>query len=475
MNLRTQLLLIGGLFLALQLGFLYFFLDWGLVTKISQLEQELLEKNLTRGMEILQREFIHLEHTTQLWASLEWIRKSVTLDHTFSKATATDLTHTMAQQELNLLYILDNNQTLLWGNILALDTLEPYPSTTFLLSLWKAHPNFLKHTDPQSVQAGIYNSTLGPMLVVSVPIINFNTPTKIAGVLITGKLITTEMIKMLQTLAFSNIKIWPLEGATLSQKLQEITTQLSQTESNFLVENMQDAFLGYVRLTDLKNESNILISSSQPRDFTALINHYSIIIVASFIILKLFNMAWVSWSIRKRIILPLHAMTVQLTHKSTRDALLQQLDTFSWGELAALSQALAEYLRQMQEYNIQQCHIAYRNGLSTAYHEIYEHSESILESLLAGCAWFEEELRRLPTDKVEWLLAESKVSRQSDMAAYDLPERLEPICRQLEQFEKNMHARIVELHNLILRNDALLRLHTKRLAQIHRISYSKQG
>jgi sensor domain CHASE-containing protein len=159
-NLRTRLIIIFGVFLALEICFFYSLYKWDLSPKIDRLESEIVEKNLSRNMELLQRELFHLERTGWLLSSLELIKHAV----------KNEIPAIMLQQDLNLLYIIDNNNQVIFGKILDLDSMVSYPNEKFLPALWKEKPQFIKPTSTPNAQIGIYNSVFGPLLIASLPI-----------------------------------------------------------------------------------------------------------------------------------------------------------------------------------------------------------------------------------------------------------------------------------------------------------------
>jgi sensor domain CHASE-containing protein len=460
-NLRTRLLLLGCCFLLFQLGILYFLFENSLDPKINKLEQGLVERNLTRSMEVLQRELFHIEHTTQLMSSLPLIKESVTT-LSLSENKSDELVGIMGQQELNLVYILDNNNKVIWGNIIDLNTLQPYPNPPFLPSLWKEKPGFLKPSSQQSVQAGIFTSFLGPILIVSSPILSSDPKKAIAGTLIIGKLITHEVIQLIQTLAFTDMKLWPLEGATLSKKHQAILKQLSQTESNFLVEKNESAFQGYISLSDLSETASLLISASQNRDFSQTIKTNLIEIGACLIALQLIFMALLSWSIRRRLIVPMKALINELQDHAYDNQTID-LNKHTWKDLTPLVESLSQFKGLIHTQAASQNTLAYRQGIYFAREELSDDLQKMVEPLISNLVWVEQKLFSLPTEDLEWLIAQCRSGGLEQNQIQDLAERLQSLSDKMQAFQKETRAKMIELHTHSLHHAAHLRARANSL------------
>lgn len=466
MNLRTRLLLLGCCFLVFQLAFLYVIFNVDVHPKVDHLEQGLVEKNLTRTMEIVQRELLHLEHTGQSFSSIPLIKR-IAMDLPLSEERKQKLLQRMAQQELNLLYVLDINNKVLWEKIIDLNTLEPYPSATFLPTLWKGKPGFLKASSPQKLQTGIYNSFLGPMLMVSAPILS-NAPKKpIIGTLIIGKLITPDVIQLIRSLSFTDMRIWPLEGASLSKKHKDILDELSQTESNFLVEKTQSSFQGYIALPDLNNQANLLISVSQSRDFSHTIEVGYMQLGAILVVLQLCFMGIISWLVHRQFATPCRELIHELSTYTHQPI---DFTSHEWRDLTQLVHSLTQFMTQYQEVLSQQNTLAYRQGVFFARQEVFHDLQEALEPLTTGIEWIERKLITLPIDDLEWIIAEKKVDYNDTLSPEALIQRLEQINEKLSQYQKETRLRTHELHRRILRNAALLRSHSLRLNTISKHS-----
>lgn len=461
MNLRTRLLLLGCCFLIFQLGTLYVLFESTLSPNISQLEQGIAERGLTRSMEVLQRELFHIEHTTQLMTSLPYVKMALT-NPPLSDEKSLALLDTMSQQDINLLYILDNNNKVLWEKIIDLNTLEPYPSTNFLPSLWKGKPAFLKPASAQSFQAGIYNSFLGPILIVSGPILSSSPQKTIAGTLIIGRLITPEVIQLIQSLAFTDMKLWPLEGATLSKKHQEILKQLEQSDANFLVDKTDKSFQGYVSLPDLNQKANLLISTSQKRDFTHAIETSLLEIAMFLVLLQLIFMALLSWSIRHQLIVPVKELINRL-NADIDDNRAIDLSRQGWNDINQLVQAISRFITHYRSTLAQQNTLAYRQGMYFARKELYQDLKALLDPLIEELNLIEKRLLSLPTDDLEWIIATSRVGAVQPNDLQELSERLQQINDKFRAFQKETRSRVNELRTKALRNAALLRARSHNL------------
>lgn len=466
MNLRSRIILSFSAFLALELFFFYGLYKWELSPKIYRVEERIAERNLSRNMELLQRELFHLERTGWLLSSLQLIQQIV--NNTASpKTVSTDpLQAIMLQQDLNLLYIIDDNNEVVFGKIIDLDSMMSYPNEKFLPSLWKEKPSFIKPASTPNSQMGIYNSLFGPVLIVSIPIHANGNASNIVGRLIIGKLLTPDMIHLLRKISFSTLSIWPLEGSTLSKRHAELLNALQHTDANLLITASNNVIQAYTSLADINQVNSLLLSVSDEREFRELILLNLLPACVVFILLQLLFIGLLYWMISKRANTPIRALIEQLD--SVHDSAFSM--TFSnrfWGELEPLVQSLSRFITAMEQRITKKNTLAYQQGLYFADQSLLQDAEQILPPLIDGLAHLENEWLSLPTDDLEWILAEYKARKPEQITEEfqkDCLRKLSETYVKLSEIQKNAHHYTLELHHDALRSTLLLRRHANHLS-----------
>jgi len=473
-NLRSRLLIMGCLFVIVQILVLFLFSYYYVVPKTAKLEKSLVEKNLHRGLELLQRELFHLEHVTKILSQQPLLQQLVNSSSSPDTASADRLQEQMLHQELNLMYILDGKDKVVWEDILDLSTERPYPKQPFLTSLWETRAAFLNHPSMLSLQAGIFNSTLGPMFVVSAPIASSATSSKVQGTLIVGRLITQDVIHLIQSLSYTDSKLWPLGGATLNEKQRDIIQQLLQGDSDFMTEQSPDLLRGYMFLQDLNNQPNLLISSTQTRDFSQTMQLSMTDIGCIFIALQILFLFIVYFLIRSTLLKPTRQLIKQLNNPR-QDWRPLQVDIKPWNEMGLLASAISNLISRHQDHLSQETSVAFREGIYQARQNLYQDLEDTLKPVIEGIEITEKKLSNLPTNDIEWIIAEGKTGQISQEKLSEYTKKLQIINEKLRYFQKETRHRLSDLYAKTLRNAAAIRAQARSLDTIREFTPTSNG
>ncbi len=462
MNLRSRLIMIGCFVLLVQMIALVSLYYFSFEPEINNLEKRSVEKHLRRSLENFQRQLYVLEQITQLltWqpvisnlANSEAIPQNIPKDPLLEK---------MAQYELNLMYILNTDKKVIWEEIINLSNEQSYPHQGFLTSLWENYPGFLEHPSMMSLQAGIYNSSLGPMFIVSTPIADYKYPQTVKGILIVGRLITPEMIQFLENLTFTDMKIWPLEGASLSSKHLNIIERIQQSSTDYIIERNDNSLHGYMSLPDLSGKPNLLISIVTGRVIKNLTNLVLLKSVSIFVVSEILFLILLFYLIRHALVVPAHQL-VERIHHTDKKWTPPVLAVNPSSDMGQLTIAINHFMSRQQNQLSHDTTIAFREGMNQARQDLYQEFEETLLPLIQGLDWFEKKLTNLPTNDIEWILAESKTAHLSPEIWAKYTERLQVINDRLRQQQKEMRQHIFELHTKALRNAAVLRAISRSL------------
>lgn len=469
MNLRSRLLMIGCFVLLVQiiaLASLYYF---SISPEIHALEKTSVEKDLHRSLENFQRQLYVLEQITQLmtWQpSISSLANSPTIPQNIAKEP---LLEKMVQYELNLMYILNTDKKVIWEEIIDLGNEQSYPHQGFLTSLWENYPGFLEHPNMMSLQAGIYNSSLGPMFIVSTPIADDKHPQIVKGILIVGRLITPEMIQFLNNLTYANIKVWPLEGATLSSKHVNIIAQIQLNPEKYVIERNENAMSGYMSLPDLSSQPNLLISISKQRLLKMISNETLLECASIFVLTQLLFLILLFYLIRHALVEPVGQL-VERMHSTDKTWIAPALSVSPTSDIGQLNIAISHFMTRQQNQLAHDTTMAYRDGMHQARQDLYQEFEETLLPLINGLAWIEKKLTNLPTNDIEWIIAECKTGQITKEQWSLYAERLQVLNDRLRQQQKEMRQQLFELHSKALRNAAILRVISRSLDPDRQIS-----
>lgn len=460
MNLRSRLLIMGCFAISFQIIALFAFFYYYVNPKFARLEKTLVEKNLHRGLELLQRELFHLERISQLLAQEPIISQFV--NNPDNQPIPVDqLQNNMLGLEINLLCILNDSRKVIWEQILDLNTERPYPKQAILTSLWEKKPSFFEHTSKFSVQAGIFNSKLGPMLVVSAPISQTNNA-QVTGTLIVARLITQDVIHLIQSLSYTDVKLWPLGGSTLSAKQLSIIQKLQKSDSDYRIEQSGSTFRGYMMLQDLNQQPNLLISTTQPREVTKTIALSLTEVAFIFLGLQILFLIALYLLIRSTFLVPARQLILQLNAKN-KDWRPLNIDAKPWNEMGLLASTISNVITRYQDRLSHETTLAYREGCHQTRHILIQELEETLKPVIDGIEIAEKKLSNLPTNDIEWIIAESKTGKLTIKRITEYSEKLQIINDKIRQFQKESRHRLYDLYSKTLRNIALIRSESRSL------------
>jgi sensor domain CHASE-containing protein len=460
-NLRSRLLLIGAILVLIQLialGALYYF---HISPQIERSESAFIEKDLNRSMAVLQREFYHLEGTAKLLAQHRLLQKIAAGNYQNIDNSEIKLRKEMLQQGINAMYILNNSNQVIWQAIIDVKTEEAFPDPGVLVGLWQSRSDFLTHPSLLSFKIGIFNSAIGPFVLISTPIASLQNLPTIAGTLLIGQLITPEVVALLQTLSLSDMKLWPLGGSVLDKKGRDIIQKLQQTESDFLVDKAETYIRGYMFLPDINNKPQLLLSTTVPRTVSILMQNTLFQVGAIILICQLVFLAGISFLIRRKLTKPL----LQLVHglKTEKEWQVPPLLKNPLYEISILTHAVSVFMSRQQLAVSQETTHAFREGLYCARQDLFHGMEETLSPLLEGLEWAETKLTNLPTNDIEWIIAQCKTGKVNPQDFEKHIDNLQVINENLRHIQKELRNRLYELHTKGLRNAAVLRAQSRSL------------
>lgn len=422
MHLTSRLLLIGLVTLILQGVGLYAFFDRVLLPDAYRLEKTLIDKNLHRSLALLHREIAHLENTTQLLSALPMIQEVI-----LNPARNLPLTHTLLQkemqdQDINFLYILNNHQQVLWEKMI---------DHRFLTQLWEYQPSFFKHTDTSTAQSGFYNSAMGPVLIVSAPIRNAE-QTAIQGSLILGKLVTQDMLALIQGLSLTDLKILPFESHRDRENVFRVEDRGSLLHATLLVPEMNEKLY-------------LVFSTTLTRDLTQMLKMHALKIIALLIITELILFTVILLFIYRDWLKPVKQLRQQIA-----TGVVNLNKKAPNNEIGGLAKSLSEWWSGQEAQLDQAMALAYSQGKSESLQALQRERQSTMQSLLESLEWFEKKLSNLPTNEIEWLLAEGQTPQIFLQNLQKNLLKLQNINDQLRGYQKDTRHYLSELHSKIL-------------------------
>jgi sensor domain CHASE-containing protein len=231
------------------------------------LEQEQARRNADRVIEIVNREFALLAPTCKDWGY--W-------DETYQFAK--DLNGEYQQTNLdaasqlslkmNLLAFYDPEGKRLWARGVDLDSKMSFPLDEFSRDRLPADYPLLARDDTPTVRFGLLNTSHGPMLAVSTPILRSDHSGPRRGTLIMGRFLDTDAIQRIAQQTLLRIDLRQTTSHEAIRIVPDVTSQ-RLAHTNFKFENLDRSTRAETTLAGMDGRPLLDLSIDTPREISA--------------------------------------------------------------------------------------------------------------------------------------------------------------------------------------------------------------
>ncbi|MEW6079902.1 MAG: response regulator [Thermodesulfobacteriota bacterium] len=253
-------------------------------------------------------EIKHLDKFVHDWSS--WDDTYEFVQDRNQKYAAINLTlTTFADQSLNLVHIYDEKSSLVWGKTYRLETEEEIPFdlskelTAFVFS------KLVEQTNPDAYASGIIQTSLGPMLIASHPILNSQNMGPSRGAMVMGRFLTADSIRSLAEHIGMKIESWPSKNGKIPETVTGCMPLLDDPAAVKVVPASPDAIETYAILKDIDNQPAIFLKASLPRPISQRgIKAYQVS-MTHLLITGLLILICVPWLLGRYILTPITRLT----------------------------------------------------------------------------------------------------------------------------------------------------------------------
>jgi len=162
-----------------------------------ELEQKEADTQLQRVMDAIQREVEHLSLLATDWSTWDDTYQYVQDKNTDYLESNLTLDTLSVNSGINLLFIYDHKKHFVWGGVYDIALGGPVFLDEFPMGKIPENINLLSHAVLDSSQSGIINSSAGPILIASNPILTSRGEGPILGSFIMGRFLSEKLLKQL--------------------------------------------------------------------------------------------------------------------------------------------------------------------------------------------------------------------------------------------------------------------------------------
>ncbi|HUU40263.1 MAG TPA: CHASE4 domain-containing protein [Desulfatiglandales bacterium] len=236
------------------------------------LEREEAHKDLQRCVEAIKREVYHLSSLCRDWSS--WNDTYDFIESRSENYIKSNLVlNTFTGNEINLIYIIDIDGRVVWGEIYNLETestmeLPGFPRD----ALQKTHPIISRMIGKGAASdieiSGVFMTEQWPLLIASRQILTSDSEGPVRGFLVMGRFLNDKIVKTLVEQTEVSFTIFPTKGNALPEAVREIPKRLTNGSPYLIEEKGHDNILIYTIYPDVKGRLSLLVQAKKLRNIS---------------------------------------------------------------------------------------------------------------------------------------------------------------------------------------------------------------
>lgn len=266
LTLRSKILIILLLVCSLLGGTAYFIYHQVLLPSFLDLERQHIESNITRVVHALENELDHISILANDWAAWDDTYKYI-VDHN-SEYEISNLSDTgFSNNQLNLIYLIDNSGRKVWGKFFGEDFETTIPIQPFDQNQFSADFPFLKYRSDkvplnEQQSSGLILTDAGLMLCAARPIIDSNGNGPSRGTLIMGRLLSQDMVQKISRLTDIDFKAMPVAKLLNSSRTEKSSVENGE---NITFQASGDSLLASTIHKDILGKPALKITVTEQR------------------------------------------------------------------------------------------------------------------------------------------------------------------------------------------------------------------
>jgi two-component system NtrC family sensor kinase len=455
MPLRTKISLI-----LLAVFILYAGLDYGIQRLVVfpsyvSLEHQAAKRDVDRCVEALRREIYHLDTFNHDWAAWDDTYAFVR-DRNSEYIQSNLVAQTFVDNNLNLIYVCDDQGTVVWGEIRYADTWQKIQLAELPAPSLPLNHILLTHGDIDSSISGVFMTELGPLLVSSRPIVTTNNEGPIRGTLIMGRFLNKDIIQTLVAQTRVNFHLWPANQGLVPMEDRDVVDRISPQEPFFIRDASKDTLHAYTMFPDIRETPALLLRADVPREITAQGNA-----ALRFAILSLFSVGLlvlvVLWILLRQTVLgPIGHLTTRVISIGRKNGLPTQPSAPGTDEIRTLMHEFDHMLEQLAQARKKLTEQSYYSGMAEMASGVLHNLRNILNPIIVDVDTLRQDLLKAPVEQLRRAtreLSQGVVSanRRKDLIRFaDLGyENLATLVETMKKKLDDISGRVVDMEEVL--------------------------
>ncbi|MDO8735728.1 MAG: diguanylate cyclase [Thermoleophilia bacterium] len=229
----------------------------------SNLENEEMQRNMSRAVDTLQAKIDSMEALDRDWAIWDDTYQFIVDGNEDYIQSNLEVNDSFNNNQLNFMLYTNNDGQVVFAKAVDLNTREEIPVSESILAL--ANDRQITQLDNEQTTKGVVMLPEGPVMIASVPILpNSGTPGPVRGALVFGCFLNTSQIEGMASITKLSTRVECLENpeaADLQQACAEITDQ-----KPVYVNSMESGNIAaYTIIRDIRGQPAFVLQVDEPR------------------------------------------------------------------------------------------------------------------------------------------------------------------------------------------------------------------
>lgn len=429
----------------------YGILDYGvhrtfILPSFISLEKEDSLKDMDRAVQAIQREIQHLGSSATDWSVWDDTYKyAQDRNDDYRKSNLND--QAMISLKVNLLFIFDASQQLLWGMTYDLDSQQEITIPGLAKQLESIHL-----TAPEATVEGVLLTDHGPILISAKPILNSNNQGPAKGCFILGRFLNTASIS---EQARIRLLATVLGTKTMDPETVAIVAQINDRYET-IIKSDSDVNKVYKVLPDIDEKAALLLEVHVPKSISARGEKAVRFTMLSLLGAGLVIFIVLTIGMRKLVLTPLKRLTDHTVSLGQDNDLAVRLALNRKDEIGILSREFDHMIERLASARKSLMEQSYRSGMAEVAVGVLHNVGNVLNSVNVSCTLIMEQLRESSigdVSRVAGLIAKPEGGLchflTEDARGQMIPAYMASLATVLEEEQRGMLRELESLHKKI--------------------------
>ena len=357
-------------------------LDAQVAPAFEGLEIEAAETNMVRAQRALQADLDSLTTASNDWSI--WDDAYAYMTGRYDAFADSNLeTATLITLEMDLMLFFEPSGELRWGRFLVDQQEQPIDSLEILGSRESPDNYLLYHDDPQSEIRGPVRTAVGPMLLVSKPILTTAGTGPIAGTLVMGRALDDDRLATLRERTEVDFAWHQLDETSNSTEV-ELAAILDSPSAPVQHRQTSSSIISHTLIRDLFGDPLLLLHATTPRRISAL-GHQTVTTALLFLGVAAIVIVIVTWLLlRSIVVLPMESLARHIVGIRRSGDLSKRLNMRRNDELGALAEEFDKLTDEVSEARQLMLEQSFKAGRADTAAEVLHNIRNAMTPLING-------------------------------------------------------------------------------------------